>query len=98
MSSEIDEDFLLCEKCIQLNKLTAQPKTDKPIALQGEIADVIFNQKTIDDFLPGLIKGYWNSSKSLTGISPHDFRTFDTYELSMFEHIILFRFWHKILE
>jgi len=92
------EDFLLCHKCIQLNRLTTQGKPEKQLPLHGEFADVLFNLKTIDDFLPGLIRGEWNSSPSLVGLSPHDFRNFASFDMSLFEHILFYRFWYKLME
>ena len=35
---------------------------------------------------------------TLHGIVDYDFRRMASYEFNLFEHIILYKFWYKILE
>jgi hypothetical protein len=61
-------------------------------------AEIILNQKTIEDLLP-FINDNWSTATKLIDMVPaFDFRTMGTWEFSIFEHIMLYRFWFKIVE
>lgn len=64
---------------------------------KGALADVILGKKTIEHFLPSFQDG-WSSSKKLKLIPQCDFRTKGTYEFSIFEHVMLYRFWFKLMQ
>ena len=85
-SNEKQDDFLLCEKCIEFNRLS-----------KSAIADVILGKKTIENYLPSFQDG-WSSSKKLKLLPQCDFRTKATFEFSIFEHMMLYRFWFKLMQ
>ena len=89
--NEKTEDFLICEKCmkysLQLNGQTNQPR----------MADILLGSVTIDALLPYVCDS-WSTSKKLVNIAPFDFQTLPFNEFSLFEHILLYKFWYKILD
>ena len=80
-----DEYFLICDKCMTFNE-----------ASKG-LLEVILNRKTIDDFLL-VLEGNWSQVRNLYGHPNCDFRNMSTYEFSIFEHVMLYKFWYKLLE
>lgn len=92
VSTEKSDDFLLCSKCIKMSILTKQG---------GGFSDIIMNTKTVENFFP---PGTYDKELSISialklhNLPPHDLRTMASHELSIFEHILLYRFWYKILE
>ena len=80
-----DNYFLICDKCMTFNE-----------ASKG-LLDVILYRKTIDEFLL-VLEGNWSQVKSLHGHPNCDFRNMSTYEFSIFEHVMLYKFWYKLLE
>jgi len=61
------------------------------------MADIILNSKHLDDMLPYVCNN-WSTAKRLHDIPPYDFRTYGTYEFSIFEHVLFYKFWYKTLE
>lgn len=89
MTEEKGEDFLLCDKCMKFSDL-----------LNSEtswMTDILLNRKNIDDLLPYICEN-WSTAKRLTEIPVYDFRTFGTQEFNIFEHVLLYKYWYKILE
>lgn len=84
---------MLCEKCMRVSKLA---KNGYNFA-QGEFAKIILGTSSIDEFL-ATVTNRCSTSKKLYGISQYDFRLLATWEFSFFEHILLYRFWYKMLE
>lgn len=101
LSRKNDQDFLLCEKCLRVSRLT---RTLNEELGEGEFADIILGKKSIDDYLTNKytseVNGQlWSTAKTMQKMWPdYDLRTMDTWELTIFEHYMLFRFWFKILE
>lgn len=92
-SIEKSDDFLLCSKCIKMSQLT---KTGC-----GGFADILLNTKTVENFFePGTFHKEYSVSiaQKLINLKAHDFRTMPSYELTIFEHVLLYRFWYKLIE
>lgn len=64
---------------------------------QGEFAKIILGNSTIDEFL-ATVTNKCSTTKKLYGISQYDFRVLANWEFSIFEHVMLYRFWYKMLE
>lgn len=64
---------------------------------EGEFANVILGNHTLDDYLTNK-RDNWSTNVNLQGIVDYDFRTMPSYEFNIFDHIILYKFWYKILE
>ena len=67
------------------------------VFLQGEFAKVILGNSTIDEFL-ATVNNRCSTSRKLYGMSQYDFRVLASWEFTIFEHVMLYRFWYKILE
>ena len=89
-SVEKQDDFLLCEKCLRMSEQLNSKET-------SWMSDILLNCKTIDDLLPFVCDG-WSTARRLIELPPYDFRTFGTSEFSFFEHVMLYKFWYKVLE
>ena len=61
------------------------------------MADILLGSVTIDALLPYVCDS-WSTSKKLVNIAPFDFQTLPFNEFSLFEHILLYKFWYKILD
>jgi hypothetical protein len=84
------DDFLLCEKCLQMS--------GQMINQNGFcMADIILGKRNIESWLP-YVHENWSTTIKLYEIAPYDFRTFGTCEFSIFDHILLYKFWYKIME
>ena len=77
---------------MKFSKLARQGKSG-----EGEFANIILGNSTIDDYLTNK-KDNWSTNTDLQGITEYDFRTMSSYEFNLFEHMLLYRFWYKILE
>lgn len=93
-----EDDFLLCSKCVQMSNLTST--YDHQDSMLGVFSDILLNRKNIDHFLPGdyICSESMSTSRKLIGLPPHDFRMYASYEFSLFEHVVLYKFWYKLLE
>ena len=61
------------------------------------MSDIIMGTKKIDNLLPYIYED-WSTAVKLFDLAPYDFRTFGTYQFSIFEHVFLYKFWYKILD
>ena len=91
--SERQDDFLLCDKCMRVSKLA---KNDGMFA-HGEFANIILGNTSIEEYLVN-VKYKWSTTRKLYGMMEYDFRVMATWEFSIFEHIMLYRFWYKFIE
>ena len=67
----------------------------------GGLADILLNTKTVENFFPPgtFHKEYTISiAQKLINLKAHDFRAMASYELNIFEHVLLYRFWYKLVE
>lgn len=65
------------------------------------MADILLSNKSVEDFFPpGTYHKQYPLSiaQKLTNCGAHDFRSMATYEFNVFEHVMLHRFFYKLLE
>ena len=60
-------------------------------------ADIVLNFKNLEQLLPYVCDN-WSTAKNLLEVPSLDFRTFGTSEFSIFEHVLLYKFWYKLCE
>ena len=88
--SDKQEDFLICAKCIKMSRLLNKSES------KG-FSEIILQKMTIDHLLP-YTHDNWSTAVEFHDFPPHDFRLNASYEFSIFEHVLLYRLWYKIME
>ena len=52
---------------------------------------------TIDNLLP-YVHDNWSTASEFYDWPPYDFRLNASYEFTIFEHVLLYRLWYKLME
>lgn len=84
---EEEDDLQLCKKCAQMSKLLTSKENSC-------MSDILLNRKTIDNLLPYVCDN-WSTAKKIQCL--YDFRSMGTCEFTLFEHIILYKYWYKLI-
>jgi hypothetical protein len=89
-TSDKQDFFLLCAKCIKVSRLLNKSES------KG-FSEIILQKMTIDDLLP-YVHDNWSTASEFHDFPPHDFRLNASYEFTIFEHVLLYRLWYKLME
>ena len=60
----------------------------------SSISEILLNRKTIDNLLPYVCDN-WSTAKKIQSL--YDFRSMGTCEVTLFEHILLYKYWYKLI-